>query len=58
MKWPEKQKIVGELKDFDKKLKSYNRYRHSKEQLSAVQIRYKDSKAGTIKEHHLDHQTL
>jgi len=35
--------IVDELKDFYKKLKSYNRYVCSEEQLSQVQIRYRDS---------------
>jgi hypothetical protein len=39
----EKQKIIGELKDFYKKLKSYNRYVWSKEKLAEVQIRNRDS---------------
>jgi len=39
----QRQKIISELKDFYKKLKSYNRYVCSEEQLSQVQIRYRDS---------------
>jgi len=39
----EKQKIISELKDFYKKLKSYNRYVRSEKELSQVQIRYRDS---------------
>ncbi len=39
----EKQRTLSELKDFYKKLKSYNRYVRSEEQLSQVQIRYRDS---------------
>ena len=39
----EKQRIISELKDFYKKLKSYNRYVCSGEQLSQVQMRYRDS---------------
>ena len=43
MKESEKQRIINELKDFYKKLKSYNRYLCSDEQLSQVQIRYRES---------------